>query len=125
MLASTTDDDMADLSEDELFNSLIVHLVLPPKCPQHRDPQLLEINSRLLALIHDSVVSFSDQCSDEHKPGWQSMNQVFSHWVQIQQKNSIVEEKLDEALMALPVHGGFPKHFSSSAFSSVTNYPLI
>lgn len=96
---------MTDPRMDEIFTDLLVHLILPPNCPQAQTSSHLDINSQLLALVRESAASFVEHCSDTDKPGWQSIDQLLSQWLEIQADNSTHPVKLDEAMTALPVHG--------------------
>jgi hypothetical protein len=99
------DCDMTDPRMDEIFTDLLVHLTLPPSCPQAQNSSYLDIDSQLLTLIRESAASFVEQCSDGDKAGWQSVDQLLSQWLQIQPNSSTHPVKLDEALTTLPVHG--------------------
>jgi hypothetical protein len=111
---------MAGLVTDEVFNDLVVHLVLPPNCPHHQDAKLNEINSRLLTLMLESVASFAEQCADEVRTGWQFVAQMLAQWVHIQSTDAlhlaqtadlIHPERLEQAMTLLPVRGRKPnKH---------------
>lgn len=104
---------MTDPEMDEIFRDLLVHLILPPDCPQAENSNHLEINSQLLVLVQEAAISFVDQCSDEQKSGWQPVEQMLSQWLQIHSDSSIHPVKLDEALTALPVYGKCLKPNSS------------
>lgn len=99
------DEQMPDFIEDKVLKDLLVHVLLPPDCPQKRDANLTGIDSLLLHLVHDSVTSFAENCADEVKTGWQHMERMMTQWVDIQQKHSIHSDKLEEALSALSVNG--------------------
>lgn len=97
------EDELSEQVVDEVLSDLLVHLILPPDCPQKQDGNLVEINSLLLHLIHDSVASFMEQSPDDVKAGCQSVERMMTQWVEIQQKRSIHADKLEETLLALPV----------------------
>ncbi|QDS69602.1 hypothetical protein FKW77_008638 [Venturia effusa] len=104
------DCDSADPELDHIFADLLVHLILPSKCPQAQNSNLLEIDSYLLTLVQEASDSFVNQCAEEHKSGWQSVEQLLSQWVQINSDASIHPFRLDETITALPVRGSVALH---------------
>ncbi|KAE9967905.1 hypothetical protein EG328_007909 [Venturia inaequalis] len=117
------DEQMPDFIEDKVLKDLLVHVLLPPDCPQKRDANLTGIDSLLLHLVHDSVTSFAENCADEVKTGWQHMERMMTQWVDIQQKHSIHSDKLEEALSALSVNDGIALHIKAQNAGVIVRRP--
>jgi hypothetical protein len=90
-----------------LLESLIYHVLLPPKCPHQREENLDDINSCLLRLALECAVAFVSHLASDDAEKWQPIIRCLSQWRKIQQGAALDQDKLEHAIKSLILGGEF------------------
>jgi hypothetical protein len=91
--------------DDDGEETILHHIILPPRCPNKASKEPDNMHSKLLNFIVDGAESFNEYCPEHEENRWEKIFNMLLTWKKLQQSGPIDRERFDHALKTLGVEG--------------------